>query len=61
MKRDRSMYEFTDKLGKHVHTWEPGPYKAEPITCPACLDRLDALHIELCQKYGWSEWPSDIK
>ena len=55
------MFEFDDKLGHHTHKIESGPFVFNvPITCPACLDRLDALHIELCQKYGWTEWPSDI-
>jgi hypothetical protein len=55
-------YEFTDKLGKHIHLRHTGPYDFHmKIECPACLDRLAAQRLELCQKYGWSTWPFVVK
>ena len=50
-------YEFEDKLGHHVHPVRTGPYKREPVTCPACLDSIHQQRVALCKRYGWTEWP----
>lgn len=56
------LYEFTDENGKHRHVLYSGPYDhRRPITCPACLDALERQRVELCQKYGWKEWPLPVE
>ena len=29
----------------------------KPITCPDCIELVNAKRQELCIKYGWEKWP----
>lgn len=56
------MYEFADQWGNHSHEVSVvgRPYNPKvPITCPACLDKMAAVRLELCNKYGWNVWPEE--
>lgn len=57
------MYEFDDEEGHHVHSTLFGPpYDAKKkLTCTTCLGAAGRFKQQLCDKYGWSEWPADIK
>jgi hypothetical protein len=53
-----AIYRFTDEHGDHEHVNYTGPYDFKrPITCKACLDALEAQRVDLCEKYGWKQWP----
>ena len=49
-------------MTEHVHEIETGSFDFnKPLTCPACIEYIEKARAKLCQKYGWSEWPSDLK
>lgn len=55
-------YEFDDELGHHIHKQYSGAYDPRmKITCPVCLDRLAQQRLQLCEKYGWKQWPLPIE
>jgi hypothetical protein len=47
---------------EHQHETETGAFDFKrKVSCPACLDYLEAKRLLLCQKYGWSKWPEDLR
>lgn len=45
----------------HNHVSEGSPYDHnKPVDCPDCINELWAIRDELCEKYGWSEWPDAL-
>ncbi len=52
---------YTDEFGEHAHTSYGNPYDPKrPITCAACIAAVRLWRQELCEKYGWDQWPEDI-
>lgn len=53
---------YKDEYGEHVHHSYGSPYDhKKKIDCLACIAKITEFRNELCEKYGWEEWPEALK
>ena len=45
----------------HIGLGQPPYDHNKKISCPECIELIWAFRAKLCAKYGWDEWPNDLK